>query len=171
MFQYEKIPKPKRLREVPGYLKKIICGFFSRLLYVFKLVHETGKWIFAALTAVTVLRGIIPVILTYVSKYLLNTLQTMHGKGSGLEEFTHLSFSTENILFLIIAMSFLGILNTVIHQISDAITKIAGERVTMQVRVRIMEKARRRTLPPSISPHFTKSLKMPTAKRDTDPST
>lgn len=158
MFQYEKISKPKSLREVPGYLKKIIGGFFSRLLYVFKLVHETGKWIFAALTAVTVLRGIIPVILTYVSKYLLNTLQTMHGKGSGLEEFTHLSFSTENILFLIIAMSFLGILNTVIHQISDAITKIAGERVTMQVRVRIMEKAKETDIAAFDQPAFYEKL-------------
>ena len=101
MFQYEKIPKPKSLREVPSYLKKIISGFFSRLIYVFKLVHETGKWIFAALTAVTVLQGIIPVVLTYVSKFLLNTLQTMHGKGSGIGEFTTFRFSSENILFLI----------------------------------------------------------------------
>ena len=158
MFQYEKIPKPKSLREVPAYLKKIISGFFSRLVYVFKLVHETGKWIFAALTAVTVLQGIIPVVLTYVSKFLLNTLQTMHGKGSGIGEFTTFRFSTENILFLIIAMSALGILNTVVHQVSGAITKIASERVTMQVRIRIMEKAKETDIAAFDQPAFYEKL-------------
>ncbi len=158
MFQYEKIPKPKSLGEVPSYLKKIVSGFFSRLVYVFRLVHETGRWIFAALTVVTILQGIIPVVLTYVSKYLLNALQTMYGKGSELEEFTTLSFSPDNILLLLVAMSVLGIFNTVIHQVSGAITKIASERVTMQVRIRIMQKAKETDIAAFDQPAFYEKL-------------
>ncbi len=158
MYRYEKIPKPKSLREVPAYLKKVISGFFSRLLYVFRLVHETGKWIFVTLSAVTILQGIIPVALTYVSKYLLNSLQTMYGKGEGIGKFISLSFSGENILFLLIAMSLLGIFNTVIHQVSGAITKIAGERVTMQVRIRIMQKAKETDIAAFDMPAFYEKL-------------
>ena len=33
-----KIKKPSSLKEVPGYLKKFIGGFFSRYIYIFKLV-------------------------------------------------------------------------------------------------------------------------------------
>ncbi|MBQ4327631.1 MAG: ABC transporter ATP-binding protein [Clostridia bacterium] len=158
MFEYEKIPKPKSFREVPSYLKKIVSGFFSRLVYVFRLVHETGRWIFAALTVVTILQGIVPVVLTYVSKYLLNALQTMHGKGSGIEEFTTLGISSDNILFLLIAMSVLGIFNTVIWQVSGAITKIASERVTMQVRIRIMQKAKETDIAAFDLPAFYEKL-------------
>ena len=158
MYQYEKIPKPKSLREVPDYLKKVITGFFSRLLYVFKLVHDTGRWIFVSLSAVTVLQGVIPVILTFVSKYLLNSLQTLHGTGTGTDEFLKIRFSGDSILFLLIAMAALGILNTVIHQVSGAITKIASERVTMQVRVRIMEKARETDIAAFDQPAFYEKL-------------
>ena len=158
MYQYEKIPKPKSLREVPDYLKKVIKGFFSRLLYVFKLVHDTGRWIFVSLSAVTVLQGIIPVILTFVSKYLLNSLQMLHGTGTGVKDFLRIRFSGDSILFLLVSMALLGILNTVIHQISGAITKIASERVTMQVRVRIMEKAKETDIAAFDQPAFYEKL-------------
>ena len=157
-YQYEKVTKPKSIKEVPSYLKKVISGFFSRLIYVFRLVNETGRWIFAALTLVTILQGFIPVVLTYVSKYLINALQTMHGKGEGLDAFTTLSFSSDNILFLLIAMSVLGIFNTVIWQVSGAITKIAGERVTMQVRIRIMQKAKETDIAAFDLPAFYEKL-------------
>ena len=158
MFQYEKIPKPKSLREVPEYLKKIVSGFFSRLIYVFKLVHDTGRWIFISLSAVTVLQGVIPVLLTFVSKYLLNALQTMHGKGAGVDDFMRIRFSSDSILFLLISMALLGILNTVVWQVSGAITKIASERVTMQVRVRIMEKAKETDIAAFDQPAFYEKL-------------
>ena len=31
-------PKPKNIKEVPGYLKRVIAKFFYRLFYIFALV-------------------------------------------------------------------------------------------------------------------------------------
>ena len=31
-------PKPKNIKEVPGYLKRVISKFFYRLFYIFALV-------------------------------------------------------------------------------------------------------------------------------------
>ena len=39
------IPKPKSLKEVPRYVGKVIKNFFSRYIYIFKLVWETNPWI------------------------------------------------------------------------------------------------------------------------------
>jgi hypothetical protein len=43
------LEKPKKISEIPSYLKKLIGGFISRLIYIFTLVWETRKWIFFAL--------------------------------------------------------------------------------------------------------------------------
>ena len=36
----QKEPLPKSLREVPGYLKKLMDTFFTRLGYIMKLIWE-----------------------------------------------------------------------------------------------------------------------------------
>lgn len=158
MFEYERIPKPKSIKEVPAYLKKLTGGFFSRLIYVIKLVHETGRWILAALTAVTILQGLIPVATSYVSKELLNALQTRFGQGGGLGDFLKIEFASDCLFLLLIAIFLFRIINTVIGQISNAITRIAGERVTMQVRVRIMEKAKETDIAAFDQPAFYEKL-------------
>ena len=40
-----KPPKPKSIREVPGFLKKLFVDFFSRLFYIFKLVWDAKPWL------------------------------------------------------------------------------------------------------------------------------
>ncbi len=158
MYEYEKIPKPKSIKDVPAYIKALTGGFFSRLIYVFRLVHETGKWILAALTAVTVLQGLIPVAISYISKELLNALQTKFGMGEGLDEFLKIEFASDCLFLLLIAIFLFRIISTVVGQISGAITKIASERVTMQVRIRIMEKAKETDIAAFDLPSFYEKL-------------
>lgn len=40
-----KEPKPKSLREVPGYLSRLCGKFFFRLIYMFGLVWDAKPWI------------------------------------------------------------------------------------------------------------------------------
>ena len=41
-YEHERVPKPKSIGDVPRYLGELLGGFFARLLYIFKLVWESG---------------------------------------------------------------------------------------------------------------------------------
>ncbi|MBR6682703.1 MAG: hypothetical protein IKL40_06940, partial [Clostridia bacterium] len=72
--------KPKKLKEIPAYLKEFIGGFFGRLFYIFQLVWETKKWIFFAMMLVAILKGLLPVVGALISADLLNALtEAYHG--------------------------------------------------------------------------------------------
>ena len=45
MMEKLKEPKPKSVKEVPGYLWRVFSKFFYRLFYIFRLVWETRPWI------------------------------------------------------------------------------------------------------------------------------
>ena len=62
-----RVPLPKRPGEIPGYIKKLLCTFFSRLFYIFKLVWETGPWILAVMIFMAVFNGVMPVITASVT--------------------------------------------------------------------------------------------------------
>lgn len=67
---YDKIKpkKPTNLKEVPGYLKKVVGGFFYRLFYIFKLVWEAKPWILFVMMIYSVISGFLPVIGAFISK-------------------------------------------------------------------------------------------------------
>ena len=67
-----KEPLPKRLRDVPGYLKRVSHSFFSRLLYVIKLVWEAKKSLLIMMIVVAAFNGVSPVFAAYISANLLN---------------------------------------------------------------------------------------------------
>ena len=45
MIDKLKEPKPQSLREVPGYLWRVVSKFFYRLFYIFRIVWDTKPWI------------------------------------------------------------------------------------------------------------------------------
>ena len=69
---HDGIEKPKRLSEIPSYLKKKVGGFFKRLFYIVSLVWATSPWLLLAMIALCLLDGISPVLGALVSKELLN---------------------------------------------------------------------------------------------------
>ena len=72
--EQNKEPKPQNIKEVPGYLWRVISKFFYRLFYIFKLVWETNPLILIALLLFALMTGIIPVISSIVSANIINTL-------------------------------------------------------------------------------------------------
>ncbi len=54
-------PKPQSIREVPDYLRRVVTKFCSRLLYIFRLVWETNRFILLAMLFVALFNGVMPI--------------------------------------------------------------------------------------------------------------
>lgn len=134
----DKIPAPKNIKEVPGYLGKLIGGFFYRFGYIVKLVWDTGHWILFLLSFVALFNGITPVIGALISKSLLNELQQVLTSGGAPAT----TFWSSQVFFLLIFLFVHRILVQIISHISRALNRIAGEKVVVQVKLQIMRKSK-----------------------------
>ncbi len=144
-FEYEKVAKPKKLKDVPRYLKELFGGFFGRLAYIFVLVWKSSPLILFTMVFVSIFDGVMPVVGSLISAELINEFQLIGeerkilGTPIGIES---ASFWGSAILMLLIVLFSYRILNRVVTRISSSIIRIAGEKVTNQVKVQIMEKAK-----------------------------
>ena len=157
-FEYQRIEPPKRLGEVFPYLKAILGGFFTRMIYIIKLVWETGPWIMIVMSLVAFLQGILPIISSYVSRYLLNALQMGFSKYSSVGDFFDFSFASDSVLFLLIFIFVLKILGSIVAQIDTAVLRISGENIVKCVKVRIMNKAKELDMAAFDQPAFYEKL-------------
>lgn len=74
LYEKMKVPKPKKLREVPGYLRAVFGGTFSRLLYIFRLVYEARPLLLFVMIFMSVFNGVMPVVGTYITANLLSRI-------------------------------------------------------------------------------------------------
>ncbi len=154
-YDYQKIPPPKRLRDVPGYLAKLLGGFFKRLFYIFKLVWQTGPWILFFMFFIAVFHGVMPVAGSFISKEILNEMQSVALLQNGGGE---VAFWGSVVMFLLIFFFAYRLLNRLVSTLDSSVTRIAGEKVVRQVRVQIMEKARELDLSSFDMPGFYEKL-------------
>lgn len=145
-----KLPPPKHLREVPGYLSKLIGGFFRRWIYIFRLVWETRHWILFFMFAMSVLSGVLPILSALVSKNLINALVAAAG-GT-------LTAGFSVILSLLVLTFCCTFLTRMIASISNFVTRLASELVTNHIRIKIMDKAKRLDLSSFDRPEFYEKL-------------
>lgn len=155
-----KIPKPKNIREVPGYLGTVFGGFFKRFFYIIKLVWKTGKWIPFLLFFVALFKGVTPVIGAKISQEILNKLQDVISAGYLPES----SFWSSGILYLLIALFVYRLLILIVNNVSQALNRIAGELVVKEVKKQIMDKSKEVDLASFDNPHFYE--KMENANRE-----
>ncbi len=141
-FEYKKTEPPKGIKDVPRYLRELLGGFTSRMIYIVRLVWETGPLILIALTLFALLDGVLPIISSYITRYLMNALQTGFGSYDSFGDFFKLSFASDNVLFLLIFMFVFKILGSVVGQLKTAVNRISGEGIVRCVKVRIMNKAK-----------------------------
>ncbi len=126
-------PKPKRVRDIPKYLADVVLGFFSRLLYILKLVWEAKRSVLFTLALLCLLDGTLPIIGAFITAELLNNLGFAI-KGE-LADFAP-------ILFLLIALFAYQFFNRISGRICTMATRIAGELVANHIRVKIITKAK-----------------------------
>ncbi len=174
-FEYDKIPPPRSLQELPGYLRRVLGGFFGRLFYIFRLVWETGPWILFLMSAIAILQGLMPVVSAYLSRCIVNSLQAAYLSPSADPdaflaflpgEALRTVFGTNQSAAVLagLAFSFLvfffiqQILSHLVARVSHAVSRISGELVVRQVRLRIMEKAKTLDLASFDMPSFYEKL-------------
>ncbi|MBR6781302.1 MAG: ABC transporter ATP-binding protein [Clostridia bacterium] len=151
-----KEPKPKNLKEVPGYCKRVTAKFFSRLLYIFRLVWETRPWILLVKILLAVFSGLLPVAQAYAGSLLLNDLAaayTVATSGNGVSD-----GAWKGIVGLLVLQFVCIFAITLTNNINNLVTNIAGELVSCHVREKIMFKARELDLSSFDKPDFYAKL-------------
>jgi len=124
-----KAAKPKNLADVPRYLKEVVGGTASRLLYIFRLVWEAKPSLLLVMLFMTVYNGIMPLVGTLITANLLAKVVQ--------------SFSEPvNLLPPLMLQFGFTLLNSIVSNLSSIITNISGEIVSNHVKVKIMSKAR-----------------------------
>ena len=143
-----KEPLPKNIREVPGFLKRLISGFFSRLSYILSLVWEAKPWIFFVMLFYSIISGVMPVLGAFIAAEIINALVDA---VSGNTEFS-------KIVFLLVFQFAYLFINSLIGMIYNMIIRIAGELVTNHIKVKIINKAKSIDLASFDMPEFYEKL-------------
>lgn len=132
-----KEPLPKNIREVPGYLKRVLSSFFSRLKYIMALVWDAKKSLLFLMVFMAIFNGVSPVLSAYISANLLNCI-------ADALKLTEPSFATVAAVLLPALVLQFGYMFLVglIQNISHMVTRISGEVVTNHVKRKIMNKAK-----------------------------
>ena len=146
-----RVEPPKSLRDLPRFIRELLGGFFKRLAYIFKMVWETGHWIFASLLICAIFSGIVPVISSIISKDILNAFQS----DSSAED---AQFWGSAVMMLIIYMFVFQILQELTSRLNSFVTRIAGEKVVRYVKLQIMHKAKELDLASFDRPEFYEKL-------------
>lgn len=143
-----KDPKPTSMKEVMPYLKKVIGGTMHRMFYIFGIVWDTAHWILFYMIFYALYGGLMPVVGSLISATLLNELAA----AIIAKELSH-GF----LLFLFLQFAYL-IVNSIIQNVHNILNRIAGERVTNNIKLRIITKAKEVDLASFDDPKFYERL-------------
>lgn len=159
-YTYDNVPLPKGIKDVPRYLKELLCGFFVRFAYVVKLVWQTGRWILFLLSFIALFKGVTPIIGSLISKNILNELQmVLKHEALPID-----AFWSSGIFYLLIFLFVYRILLRIVNNLSHSLNRIAGEKVVKQVKLRMMNKSKQLDLASFDNPDFFE--KMENANRE-----
>lgn len=154
-----KEPKPKSLKEVPGYLHRVISKFFKRLLYIFELVWEAKPAVLFVMIVYCIVSGAMPVIGAYINAGILNSLADAYTSATGGEPVAFRAIV--GLLVLKFAYTFI---NSLINTAYNILVRISGEVVTNHIKIKILNKARQVDLASFDMPEFYE--KMENASRE-----
>ncbi len=151
--------KPKKVNEIPAYLKELIGGFFGRLFYIFKLVWETKKWIFFAMLLVSIIKGLLPVVGALISAELLNALAKAYLGNVSLG----------SIVYLLVFQFVYIFINKIMGNIDKLVTRISGELVANHIKLKILYKAKEVDIGRFDIPEFYEKLENANREASTRP--
>ena len=157
-YKYDRVKPPRNLFDVPRYLKELLGGFFSRLFYIFNIVWKSGPIFLFLMCFIALFNGLMPVAGSLISAQILNELQLIITESAMGKAFTLAAFWSSMVLLLLIAFFTYRILNKVVTRLSNAVTRMAGERVVRHVKVEIMKKAQTLDLSSFDLPAFYEKL-------------
>lgn len=144
-----KLEKPKKLKEVPGYLKKLLSEFFGHLFYIIKLVWETNPLILLAMCVFSVLNGLIPVANSVIGAKIINALAGV---------VTGVTTSFQSIAYLLVMQFACIFISGIVGYVEGIVVNVAGELVSNHIKTKIMRKAKEIDLADFDRPEFYEKL-------------
>ena len=138
-FQYTQVAPPKRITDLPRYLRELLGGFFGRMGYIIRLVWKTGHWILFAMMFFAAFQGVMPVVSARISQLVLNAMQETALQGSFEGNFA--AFFGHAVFLLLVFMFVFNIVNSLVNTLKNTVTRMAGELVVRTVKLEIMHKA------------------------------
>lgn len=170
-YQYEKVAPPRSLRDLPRFLRELFGGFFARMFYVIRLVWQSGPPFLFLMCFVAVFDGVMPLVGALISREILNHLQEVITQTAAGAVFDFAAFWGSAVLLLLVAYFSYKICNKVVARISNAVTRMAGERVIRHVKLQIMHKAQQLDLSSFDLPAFYEKLENANREAGTRPVT
>ena len=150
-----RVPKPKKIKDVPSYIKTIIGNFFQQLFYTFKLVWEAKHSVLFLMLFMSIFNGVTPVIGSLIGKEILNKLAEAY--TGNLTTFTVISG------LLIVQFAYMFVTN-LIGSIYSVALRISGQVVSNHIKMTLMRKAKTIDVARYDSPEFY--AKMENANRE-----
>ncbi len=142
-----KEPKPKNIAQVPGYLWRVLKSTTSRMRYIFMLVWEAKHWILFVMLFASIYNGVAPVISAYISANLLNKLAVDITAGT----------IKLAVPALLLQFGYL-IINSLWNTVYNILYRVAGEMISNNIKVKIMNKAKEVDLSSFDKPEFYERL-------------
>ncbi len=152
---------PKHIREVPGYLWRVVSGFFIRLFYIIGLVWETSPFLLIVMSLLCIGGGLIPIWGAVISKDLLNAVnEVLSANGIHVEESIVSSFTgvLSGVAFFIILQFVFQLLKRLIVRLQVTVNSLAGEMVSNHIKIKLMNKAKTVDLASYDNPQFYEKL-------------
>lgn len=126
-----KEPKPKSIREVPGYLWRVLTGMTGRMCYIFRLVWDTRPWILFLMMFMAIYDGVMPVLAALISANLMNVLASCMLQKTLDGIYTALFLQFGYLIF-----------NSIVNNLYNMLYRISGEMITNSIKMKIMIKAK-----------------------------
>lgn len=139
-FKRPKLEVPKTPRAFLRFVKKQINDFCFRLFYIFRLIWETSPSIVAVMTVFCVLNGVLPVVSAIISSELINSLVNALSAATGNSSLAE--FFNSDIIFLLTLQLLFLFFSKLSSLANNMVTKLAGERITNHIKVKIIDKAK-----------------------------
>lgn len=142
------VPKPKSIKEVPSYLKKLLSTFFARLFYIFGIVWETGPWILFSMIFIAIFNGVMPVLGAFITANIINSLAEAFGTlAAGLPLAEQLDAMLANeacrkIIFWLVLQLIYTVVRSIFSNVDTIVTRISGELVVNRIKLKIMNKSK-----------------------------
>ncbi|MBE6570469.1 MAG: ATP-binding cassette domain-containing protein [Ruminococcaceae bacterium] len=154
-----KEPKPQSLKEVPGYIWRVISKFCYRLLYIYGIVWDTRPWILFFMMFMAIFNGVSPVISAYINMLLINELAAAY-----INAVNGIATAFTGIMGLLIFRFAFSFFTGMMQRVNNIVSSIAGELVVNNVNLRLMHKAKTVDLASFDRPEFYEKLE--NAKRE-----
>lgn len=145
----EKFKLPDDPKKIVPFLLKTVTDILGRLLYIFRLVWQSKPWILFVMMGYSVLNGILPLVGAYIGRELINSLV---GAVTGETA----SFSVI-MGILLIQFAYL-IFTSLVSNIYNIVIRVAGELVTNNIKLQILNKAKEIDLADFDLPEFYEKL-------------